>query len=116
MLLLTIAFGLAWIDWITLPFITVQNAEGYAFSFAGICALVGFVYQLYERGNNKPKPIHYLASPPGNLLSSAIPRTDELRKLYRMVLPSRKPVTVYAVGGLGKTTLLQMYCEQYGNK
>lgn len=50
-----------------------------------------------------------LAMPQFHLANSAIGREEELRQLHLKLRAARQPVVVTGVGGLGKTTLAQMY-------
>lgn len=116
LLITAVLFGLLWTNCLSAPFLPSNEAEGWAFLFASVGALVGFVYQLYIKAYSKSVPARYLSAPPSHLLPNAIPRTGELQKLRQLLLHSHRPVVVHGVGGLGKTTFAQMYCQQYGGK
>lgn len=63
-----------------------------------------------QRPQTEPK---YLARPPADLAPGALGRINELKKLHNQLRHARCPVVVCAIGGLGKTTLAQMFWRQY---
>jgi len=50
-----------------------------------------------------------LAMPQFHMANTAIGRVEELKLLHPQLRQSRRPVVITSVGGLGKTTLAQMY-------
>lgn len=80
---------------------------------AVIAALIAFAYGHYEKSLTPKKEPKYLTHPPGNLSAEAILRRDTCKALRRKLLETRKPVVVRGIGGLGKTTLVQQFWQQY---
>ncbi len=113
-LLSAFIFGLAWMGWIKIPFVDTQTAEATAFWLSSVFAIAAFAYGLHEKG--KSSTPRYLAPPPSSLLPGIIPRTDELRKLRRELLQAQRPMVICGVGGLGKTTFTQQFCQRYGGE
>ncbi|MCB9331514.1 MAG: ATP-binding protein [Lewinellaceae bacterium] len=81
-----------------------------------LLAIVQWREELLEKARDlAPHPApKYLATPPSELTSGVIPRPYELRDLRRQLRHSTKPVVICGIGGLGKTTFAQLYCQRFG--
>jgi len=55
----------------------------------------------------------FIAPPPSNLVPQAIERKTELKRLHRQLLQAHRPLVLCGIGGLGKTTMAQMFGYHY---
>ena len=117
-LLLTIYLAMVWAKFLPHPMWLPTDVEP-------LTVLAGAVVAWMQWGEAwwgkilelaRQKAPHYLSAPPSNLLPGIIPRTDELQQLYKVLLHAQQPVVVHGIGGLGKTTFAQLFCQRYGGK
>jgi len=112
---LTLYFALVWAG--TLPHPAWMPAEVEPLTVIGgmLFSLATWWDEIVEkirrqRPQAEPK---YLTHPPVNLAPGALGRVRERKDLRRQLAHARRPVVVCAVGGMGETTLAQMFWRDF---
>jgi tetratricopeptide (TPR) repeat protein len=113
-ILFTLYFALVWLK--VLPHPAWLPAEVEPLTIIAGLVLTGFAWweDIVEKiraqlPRQEPK---YLSRPPAQLSGKAVGRVGDLKKLRKELHFARRPVVVCAIGGLGKTTLAQMFWQQ----
>ncbi|MCB9317581.1 MAG: tetratricopeptide repeat protein, partial [Lewinellaceae bacterium] len=116
LLLLTLYLALVWAKVFPHPVWLSSEIEPLTVISGILLAIVQWREELLEKARDlAPHPApKYLATPPSELTSGVIPRPYELRDLRRQLRHSTKPVVICGIGGLGKTTFAQLYCQRFG--
>lgn len=59
---------------------------------------------------------HRLTAAPRNMALTAIGRDEDVTKIFDKLMQSVLPLVITGVGGLGKTTVVQLFWQKYENK
>ncbi len=112
---LTLYFALVWAKLLPHPAWMPQEVEPLTVIGGILFSIVAWWEEIVEkvRGQRPQIEPKYFARPPADLAPGAIGRTNELKKLHNQLRSARRPVVICAIGGLGKTTLAQMFWRQY---
>ena len=102
-----------WVKLLPRPGFLPEDMEATGAFLAALAAVITFAYGFYEKSRKPQTEPKYLARPPADLAPGAIGRINELKKLHNQLRHARRPVVICAIGGLGKTTLAQMFWRQY---
>ncbi len=115
LILLTLYFALVWAGALLHPAWLPDEVEPMIVLVGVLFSLVAWWEEIVEkiRGQRTQTEPKYLVHPPTNLAPGALGRVQERKKLRRQLAHARRPVVVCAIGGMGKTTLAQMFWRDF---
>jgi tetratricopeptide (TPR) repeat protein len=112
-LALTVYFTGVWVNFLTKPDWLPKDMEATAAFMSAIATIIAWAYGHYKKYHEATRDTQKLSAPPHHLSQKAIGRLNELKTLKPIVLNAKQPVVVCGIGGLGKTTFIQMFWDRY---
>jgi len=112
---LTLYFALVWAGALPHPAWLPAEVEPLIVIAGMLFSLVAWWEEIVEKIRSQLPKVEprYLAHPPTNLAPGALGRVQERKKLRRQLASARRPLVVCAIGGMGKTTLAQMFWRDF---
>jgi hypothetical protein len=115
-LILSFCSVMIWLGMVETPWFFTKDKEA---TYALICVvalLVSFAFSIGLRIKATQKEPKYLSAPPQNLSVQAIGRSKDVKAIFVELMQSKLPLVATGIGGLGKTTVVQLIWENYKNK
>jgi tetratricopeptide (TPR) repeat protein len=106
-------FAAIWVNFLPNPTWLTTDMEAVTAFVSAIAAILAWAYHFYKKSEEATRDTQKLSAPPHHLSQKAIGRLPELKTLKPIVLNAKQPVVVCGIGGLGKTTFIQMFWDRY---
>jgi hypothetical protein len=102
-----------WANFLPKPIWLTTDMESFIAFVSAMAAILAWAYHFYKKSEEPPRDTKIMSAPPHHLSRKAIGRLQELKTLKTIVLNAKQPVVVCGIGGLGKTTFIQMFWDRY---